>query len=106
MIKYLCGTCGAAFDEPLVKYSDPRIDGHFTMCREELCPICGGYYFEPADECECGKPKAKGEFLCGECKKNLLDWVNAFADELTNDQESQIDAWMDGGSLTNRKSWR
>lgn len=104
-IRYICEICGAGFDKPFPKLSYIHIDGRVFKDREELCPVCFNYYFSPADLCQCGRPKRKGDHLCGECLKDLFKRFDDFADGLTEEEEDQIDDWLDGMSIKSRKTW-
>ena len=106
MTRYFCQTCGTAFDAPLCHVSTERIDGHNREDREDLCPICCTPYFDEADACpKCGGPKLKTDLLCRPCRRALRDRVIDFADTLTAEEEAQLDDWLDGESVTNRRSW-
>lgn len=106
MISYLCETCGAAFDAPLVRVSAEQIDGHRREDREALCPICCTPYFEEADACpKCGGPKRRADRLCRLCRRILKARVIDFADGLTAEEEAQLDDWLDGDTITNRRNW-
>lgn len=103
---YKCHTCGTAFDRPFIRYyNDQTVDCKATF-REALCPVCFEPYIGEANSCPgCDGYKFKGEILCGDCRKSLLDRVIAFADELTAEQEQQLDEWLDGDVIENRRKW-
>ena len=46
-----------------------------------------------------------GARLCDDCRKSLLDRLTEFADGLTAEEEQQVDDWMDGDTITNRRNW-
>ena len=48
---------------------------------------------------------ASGSTLCGSCRKDLLRRFTAFADTLTAEEEAQLDDWLDGDTITNRRNW-
>ena len=106
MIRYICDYCDARFDEPeSVNYVD--VMGDFKRrYTEYLCPICGEESFSEADSCpKCGEAKLTTDTLCRDCRKDLLRRFTAFADSLTAEEEQQVDDWLEGDSITNRKKW-
>ena len=108
MIHYLCDYCHAFFDEPkAVNYVDVLGDFFKRRYTEYFCPICGEDSFSEADYCpKCDKPKLRTENLCDDCRKDLLTRFNAFADELTEEEEDQLDEWLDGESIKSRREWK
>lgn len=103
---YLCELCRTPFDQPLTRTERSIEDGHVRVDVESLCPICGYPYFEKAEECpKCRRWKFQGEHICGDCSNDLLRRVISFADELTAEEEQQVDDWMDGDTITNRRNW-
>lgn len=104
-MSYLCDICSVAFDEPLVIKRTVRLNGWLHNEEEALCPLCATPYFSEADRCKCGEVKPKSKNLCRKCKRELLERVTAFFDELTAEEEEQFDEWMDGDTITNRKAW-
>lgn len=107
MIRYRCNYCDTCFDEP-VAIRHTEFCGEFRRTYfEHLCPICGGDSYERVNECpKCGSPKAESEILCGDCKSSLLRRFTDFADHMTAEEEEQLDAWMDGDTISNRRLWR
>ena len=103
---YKCRMCGIAFDFPFVQYyNDQTVDCKATF-RDVLCPICFKPYIDEAESCPgCDGYKFKGEILCKDCREALLDRIKAFADELTAEQEQQLDEWLDGDTIENRRKW-
>lgn len=108
MVNYKCDSCGAFFDKPtIVHHSETLGDGWKRGWIEEQCPICGCDSFQDAAQCpQCEEPMpAHCGVLCGKCRASLKERFTAFADELTAEEEQQIDDWMDGDSITNRRNW-
>ena len=106
MIQYCCDYCNTFFDEPeAVHYVE--VNGDFKRrYTEYFCPICGEESFSEADACpKCGEAKLTTDTLCRDCRKDLLKRFTAFADELTEEEEEQLDDWMDGDTITNRRNW-
>ena len=106
MIRYICDYCDARFDEPeAVHYVE--VNGDFKRrYTEYFCPICGEESFSDADECpKCGEAKLTTDTLCRDCRKDLLKRFTVFADELTAEEETQMDTWLDGDTITNRRKW-
>ena len=106
MIRYLCDYCGAYFDEPS-KIHHRETVGEFTReYVDEVCPLCFCDSLSLACDCpKCGKPMWGGARLCDDCRKDLLRRFSAFADKLTEEEEDQLDDWMDGASIKDRRSW-
>lgn len=107
MTHYLCDHCGVAFDKPVVHTVTENL-GEFTRTYQEAaCPKCGCESFSDADLCpKCDEPKMAEEVLCKRCRDELKARFTAFSDELTAEEEAQLDAWLDGQSVTDRKAWR
>ena len=106
MIRYICDYCDARFDEPeAVNYVE--VNGDFKRrYTEYFCPICGEESFSEADSCpKCGEAKLTTDTICRACSKDLLKRVSAFAATLTEEEEDQLDDWMDGASIKDRRSW-
>lgn len=103
MTRYLCETCGTVFDEPHRRTHHEHIGVIAYGFTEEACPICGGGIFTKADDCpKCGGLKLSREHLCRGCRADLARRFTAFADELTAEEEEQLDEWLDGSSITDR----
>ena len=102
---YLCTLFGTAFDEPFIRQEKSVEDGFVRIDTSVLCPVCFHPYFTAADTCSCGGWKPAGEYLCQDCRRDLLRRFTAFADSLTADEEAQLDDWLDGESITNRRNW-
>lgn len=107
MIKFRCNHCGTYFDEPKETVYEEVIAERLYRSVEKACPICGCDGYVPANYCPvCNSPKAADERICGECRTSLRGRFTDFADSLTADEEDQLDDWLDGDSITNRRSWR
>lgn len=102
---YICDICGTPFDMPFRRTSRDVIDGHTMQTSEVLCPVCGSPDFGAADTCPCGNAKHKEDILCRKCRKELLQKLNGFADFLSYEEEEQLDEWLDGESIRNRRNW-
>lgn len=88
----ICTECQTVF------YADYR--------RPLECPACESTDVEPAEDCPtCDGAMRLKDCLCRACRKALLDRVTAFFDELTDEEASQFDAWMDGNSIFDRRHW-
>lgn len=106
MIHYICDHCGVPFDTPAVHTVTEHLGEFSRAYTEEACPICGCDSFAEADLCEkCGEPKLTVEPLCKRCRDQLRARFIDFADTLTAEEEAQLDDWLDGESVTNRRSW-
>ena len=107
MIHYRCDYCGAYFDEPL-KIPYRETVGEFTReYVDEVCPVCfcDNSLSHACDCPKCGEPMQEGARLCDDCRKSLLERLTEFADSLTAEEEQQLDDWMDGDTITNRRNW-
>lgn len=106
MIRYLCDYCGSYFDKPS-KIHHRETVGEFTReYVDEVCPFCGCDSLSHACDCpKCGKHMYAGARLCDDCQKSLLERLTEFADGLTAEEEQQVDDWMDGDTITNRRNW-
>ena len=103
---YICDICATPFDEPRKHVEHTVEDGRIRTDIELLCPICASPYFTNADICpRCGEWKLKQDPLCRACRADLLRRFTAFADKLTAEEEEQLDDWMDGASIKDRRSW-
>lgn len=104
---YLCEMCQTLFDEPLTRIIRMTDDGRSRMDVETLCPVCASPYFKAADSCPaCHGYKRREDNLCAACRKDLLGRFTAFVDALSEAEEAQLDDWLDGDSITNRRNWR
>ena len=106
MIQYCCDYCNTFFDEPeAVHYVE--VNGDFKRrYTEYFCPVCGEESFSEADYCpKCHDPKLKTDILCKACRKELLKRFTSFADELTEEEEDQLDSWLDGTSIKERRKF-
>ena len=106
-MSYICNDCQAAFDTPA--YVKNGFEHAFGVEQwiEKVCPKCDSTDIDEA--CECPKCKAYCRFddkLCRDCRKALHEKFSAFADELTAEEEEQLDDWLDGSSIEERKNWR
>ena len=103
---YVCEICDVTFSEPLA-VKEMNGDGEnrweeITLC----CPVCMESRYSTIDRCPvCDEWKLSGDILCKPCRKNLKNKLAAFAYELTAEEEEQLDEWMDGVSITERKKW-
>lgn len=102
-----CQICGAYFDKPLVRSgTDPTVAPGYRY-REELCPVCGQTYIEDAKLCPiCGAYMPEGKILCSACRRSLLLRFQGFADGLREEEEDQLDEWLDGRSIKERSEFR
>lgn len=101
---YMCNVCDALFDAPMVETEFVDTAYGYTPYATESCPVCGES-FSAADSCSCGGFKREGDILCRECRNDLRARFSAFADELTAEEEEQLDEWLDGRSITERKDF-
>ena len=106
MIRYRCDHCNTFFDEPLSMDYTEQLGDFCRSYTDYHCPVCFCDSFSEADYCpKCGEPKLKSDILCRGCRKHLLKRFTDFADELTAEEEDQLDAWLDGGSVKDRVTW-
>ena len=103
---YKCEICGAEFAHPYIReYTDQTVDCKAKFL-ELLCPECFTPDIDEANSCPgCDGFKFRGEILCKTCRADLLKRFTAFADELTAEEAQQLDDWLDGVSITERKKW-
>lgn len=103
---YKCESCGTVFEHPYVRtYIDQSVDCKATF-RECLCPACFMPDIDEANSCPgCDCFKFRDEILCKSCRSELLKRFTDFADELSPEQEEQLDDWLDGDSIKNRRKW-
>ena len=103
---YICEICNTVFDAPILIQTRNTDGEHIWNERSHICPICAtAGCFNPAEPCQCGQWKPKGDILCASCRADLAQRFAAFADELTSDEEEQLDAWLDGDTIENRRNW-
>lgn len=102
-----CQICGTFFDSPVVLEGiDASVDPKYRY-REELCPSCGQPYIEDASICPiCHDYMPAGEIICKPCRQSLLRRFNAFADGLKEEEENQLDEWLDGRSIKERSNFQ
>ena len=107
-----CTICGSYFDQPVIHtYTDKQVDDAYVAI-EELCPVCGrgSQYFEPAKACPvCHRympDNCSGTIICADCRASLLRRLNTFAGELREEEEDQLDEWLDGRSIKERSEFR
>lgn len=108
MVNYKCDFCGAYFDTPiLTRHAEVDAVG-VRRYTEEHCPLCGCDSFRDATVCpQCEGPMlAHGQLICGKCRQSLKERIFAFADGLTANEEQQLDEWMDGDTISNRRNWK
>lgn len=107
MIRYICDNCATPFDEPLRRHYVEHLGDFSHRYTEELCPVCGFDSFSEAEECpRCGGVKRTNEIICPACRKALKRRFTAFADFLTAEEEAQLDDWLDGDTVENRRNWK
>lgn len=107
MTRYICETCDMVFDEPLQLQDTEQLGEGVYQSRRELCPVCGGPYFTRADLCGCCKDRWKrlNEHLCANCREALKLKFAVFADDLTREEVLQLDSWLEGTSIEERRKW-
>ena len=102
-----CQICNAYFDVPLVQEGTDATVSPGYRYREELCPICGQPYIEDAAVCPiCRGDMPAGDILCKSCRRSLLSRFRDFADSLREEEEDQLDEWLDGRSIKERSEFR
>ena len=107
MIRYRCDCCLTYFNDPVSIDHTEHLGEFRRSYTDYLCPACGADSFSDADYCpKCDEPKLKTDTLCEDCRKALLERFTAFADELTEEEEDQLDEWLDGESIKSRKEWK
>ena len=103
---YICDICDVVFAEPVAV---KEINGNGEHRWEEIflcCPICMESHYSTVDECPvCDDWKMSGDRLCKPCRNRLKEKFIAFAGELTAPEEEQLDDWLDGVSVTERRKW-
>ena len=102
-----CQICNAYFDSPTTREgADPTVFPGYRY-REELCPVCGQPYIEKAVICPiCKVYMPEGKILCAACRRSLLSRFRDFADGLREEEEDQLDEWLDGRSVKERSEFR
>ncbi len=105
---YICNHCHCTFDDPA--RVDDSVDHAFGTERRyrDVCPHCGDDDIELGEHCRnfhCSNPRHSHEILCAECRKALYQRFCNFFDTLTAEEEKQVDEWLDGVSVTDRKNW-
>jgi len=106
---YKCPYCNTPYDEPRTIRDDANGGGTYSVSVSEYCPICGqpaDSFYDRADQCQCGNYKNVRDALCHDCHAKLLKRFCAFADGLTEPEENDLDAMLDGNSITDRNKWR
>ncbi len=107
MLAYRCDHCGTCFDHPVTLRHRELLGEFIREYTEEVCPICCGDSFSPGKPCpKCGEFMPEDEILCRACRRLLKARFTDFADTLTAEEEAQLDDWLDGDTITNRRSWR
>lgn len=101
---YMCNVCDALFDVPAVKTDFFDTAYGYAPYVTESCPVCGES-FSKAFSCSCGGFKREGDIICCECREDLRARLNAFADDLTAEEEEQLDKWLEGHSIAERKDF-
>ncbi len=103
---YQYNHCRVLFHAPTIQTHREQLGEFVREYTEEQCPICGCDSFETVSDCpKCGQSMASGSTLCGSCRQDLLRRFTAFADTLTAEEEAQLDDWLDGDTITNRRNW-
>jgi hypothetical protein len=103
---FVCDICDVTFSEPIA-VKEMNGDGEnrweeITLC----CPVCLESRYSAINDCPvCDAWKLSKDILCKPCRAKLRDRFIAFADELTAEEEEQLDEWLDGVSITERKRW-
>ena len=100
-----CNECGATFEEPNTIYEKVPTELGEQVLSTNVCPYCGGDSYEEADYCTCGNVKLKEDIMCETCRKLLKLKFSMFADYLTAEDEAQLDAWLDGNSVADWRSF-
>ena len=106
---WICKDCQREFDFPnMVTEGFSHAFGLETWVQDE-CPYCNSTDIEHPKYCSvpnCDNGMRSSDKLCKECRKELLEQVNDFFDELTDEQEQQFDDWYEEyGSIKYRKEW-
>lgn len=102
-----CQICNSYFDAPLVNEGTDATVAPGYHYREELCPVCGQPYIESAAICPiCNGYMPEGKILCAACRQSLLSRFRDFADSLREEEEDQLDEWLDGRSIKERSEFR
>ena len=104
---YICDLCDTAFDVPTIRRESAYEDGRVRVDMESVCPVCAHPHFQEADLCpKCEESyKPRFDHLCRACRADLLRRFTVFADGLKAEEEEQLDDWLDGDSITNRRKW-
>lgn len=103
---YICEHCGTPFDIPRVVKTVFWDDGRRVIDKEAICPVCCWPEFFPADICPgCREYKDRRDILCTACRRSLSARFRRFADGLTAEEEAQLDDWLDGTSITERRNF-
>ena len=105
---YICNDCLQVFDDPAM-VDDSFDHAHGTERRYlATCPFCGSVDIFIGSTCRnahCHNARRRGDILCTECRQELHKRLCTFFDTLTAEEEEQVDAWLDGKSITDRKNW-
>lgn len=106
MIRFVCDCCGTFFDVPLLRSFRESLGDFHRDYTEALCPICCCDSFSSANSCPtCSSPKRTSDTLCNTCRAGLKQRFLAFADDLTPAESAQLDDWLDGDTIENRRNW-
>lgn len=101
---FICRECAGYFSRPSVDdFGFDHAFGRFIN-RREVCPYCESLDIEEAQDCpNCtGGKKLHDDILCPSCRAALYKRFVDFCDELTEEEEDQLDEWLDGESVKNR----
>lgn len=107
---YICSDCLHVFERPLTL--DDSFSHAFGVERRSVfaCPTCGGTDILSAVPCANARDNLgwmrPGDHLCRACRHALAARLGAFFDTLTAEEQQQLDAWMDGASVTERGAWQ
>lgn len=105
---YICNDCGAPFTTPIIVGGGFQHGWGFRREYEEQCPYCNSDDFDDAETCpNCNISLMRvGDNLCPGCHAELFRKFRAFADELTAEEEKDLDDLLDGRSVTERNGWK
>lgn len=103
---YICNDCLATFDEPACYEEGFEHEFGVSRWTQWGCPECESPDFSEARACpKCSGNMRPNDHICLPCRKSLHERVCAFADELTAEEEEQLDDWLDGSYIGERKKW-
>lgn len=104
---YRCEDCGAIFCAPMVHSFSENVGGVRRVYTELVCPGCSdSTNYNEIDKCQCGTMKDKSHNLCEKCRISLRNRFIDFLNQLTTEEEEQIDEWLDGNSVRDRRAFQ